>query len=312
MEFARYHPAINLLYFTAVLTGTILFRQPVFLCLSYVCAFLYLLKLRGLRALIPGLGLLPLALLYALWYGSYHHFGLTVLGVNFIGNQVTLESFLCGGTWAMVCVAAVLWMGCVHAVFTTDKIVYLLGRVSPHLSLYLSILLRTVPRLNKQRQRIELAQRGIGRGKGQGNIFQRMRNALRRGSILLTWLIEGIVTTSDSMRCRGCSLRGRTAYSLYRFDGRDRSFVIGLCTLVCVLLMALLLDQTMIRFAPQVVMMPITPMSCLFYAAWAALCLLPRCWSSWVRVASAICSRRRSDFFLRPLLYRSFGYSIIV
>ena len=275
MEFARYHPAINLLYFTAVLTGTILFRQPVFLCLSYVCAFLYLLKLRGLRALIPGLGLLPLALLYALWYGSYHHFGLTVLGVNFIGNQVTLESFLCGGTWAMVCVAAVLWMGCVHAVFTTDKIVYLLGRVSPHLSLYLSILLRTVPRLNKQRQRIELAQRGIGREKGQGNIFQRMRNALRRGSILLTWLIEGIVTTSDSMRCRGCSLRGRTAYSLYRFDGRDRSFVIGLCSLVCVLLMALLLDQTMIRFAPQVVMMPITPMSCLFYAAWAALCLLP-------------------------------------
>lgn len=275
MEFARYHPAINLLYFTAVLTGTILFRQPVFLCLSYVCAFLYLLKLRGLRALIPGLGLLPLALLYALWYGSYHHFGLTVLGVNFIGNQVTLESFLCGGTWAMVCVAAVLWMGCVHAVFTTDKIVYLLGRVSPHLSLYLSILLRTVPRLNKQRQRIELAQRGIGRGKGQGNIFQRMRNALRRGSILLTWLIEGIVTTSDSMRCRGCSLRGRTAYSLYRFDGRDRSFVIGLCSLICVLLMALLLDQTMIRFAPQVVMMPITLMSCLFYTAWAALCLLP-------------------------------------
>ena len=185
-------------------------------------------------------------------------------------------------------VTAVLWLGCIHDVFTTDKIVYLLGRVSPHLSLYLSILLRMVPRLNTQRKRIELAQRGIGRGRGQGNIFQRMRNALRRGSILLTWLIEGIVTTSDSMRCRGFtpspvrpkwwydrSLRGRTAYSLYRFDGRDRSFVIGLCSLICVLLMALLLDQTMIRFAPQVVMMPITPMSCLFYAAWAALCLLP-------------------------------------
>ena len=214
MEFSRYHPAINFLYFAAVLAGTILFRQPVYLALSYVCALLYLLKLRGLRALIPGLGLLPFALLFALWYGSYRHFGITVLGMNFIGNQVTLESFLCGGTWAMVCVAAVLWLGCVHAVFTTDKIVYLLGRVSPHLSLYLSILLRTVPRLNAQRKRIELAQRGIGRGKGQGNIFRRMRNALRRGSILLTWLTEGIVTTADSMRCRGCSLRGRTAYSL--------------------------------------------------------------------------------------------------
>ena len=198
-----------------------------------------------------------------------------MLGINFIGNQVTLESFLCGGTWSMVCVAAVLWLGCIHDVFTTDKIVYLLGRVSPHLSLYLSILLRMVPRLNTQRKRIELAQRGIGRGKGQGNIFQRMHNTLRRGSILLTWLTEGIVTTSDSMRCRGCSLRGRTAYSLYRFDGRDRAFVIGLCALMSVLLMAVLLDQTMIRFKPQVVMMPITPMSFLFYTAWAALCLLP-------------------------------------
>ena len=55
MEFSRYHPAINFLYFAAVLAGTILFRQPVYLVLSYVCAFLYLLKLRGLRALIPGL-----------------------------------------------------------------------------------------------------------------------------------------------------------------------------------------------------------------------------------------------------------------
>lgn len=275
MEFSRYHPAINFLYFAAVLAGTILFRQPVYLALSYVCAFLFLLKLRGLRALIPGLGLLPFALLFSLWYGSYHHFGIKVLGINFIGNQVTLESFLCGGTWSMVCVAAALWLGCIHDVFTTDKIVYLLGRVSPHLSLYLSILLRMVPRLNTQRKRIELAQRGIGRGKGQGNIFQRMHNTLRRGSILLTWLTEGIVTTSDSMRCRGCSLRGRTAYSMYRFDGRDRAFVIGLCALMSVLLMAVLLDQTMIRFKPQVVMMPITPMSFLFYTAWAALCLLP-------------------------------------
>ena len=77
------------------------------------------------------------------------------------------------------------------------------------------------------------------------------------------------------MRCRGCTLRGRTAYSLYRFDNRDRSFVVGMCFLISVLLMAVLLDQTMIRFAPRVVMMPITPLSGFFYLAWAALCLLP-------------------------------------
>lgn len=275
MEFALYHPAINLLYFVSVLTGTILFRQPVFLAISYLCALCYLLKLRGLRALIPGLGLLPFAAAFALWYGSYRHFGITVIGTNFVGNQLTLESFLCGATWAMVCVTVILWFGCLHAVFTTDKIVYLLGRISPRLSLYLSILLRTVPRLQKQAQRIETAQRAIGRGKGQGRLFFRFRNALRRGSILLTWLVEGIVTTSDSMRCRGCSLRGRTAYSLYRFDNRDRSYVVGMCFLLSTMLLAVLLDQTVIRFAPRLVLMPITPLSGLFYAAWAVLCLLP-------------------------------------
>lgn len=52
--------------------------------------------------------------------------------------------------------------------------------------------------------------------------------------------------------------------------------------------MAVLLDQTMIRFKPQVVMMPITPMSFLFYTAWAALCLLPRHWSLWGHIGFSI------------------------
>lgn len=275
MEFACYHPAVNLLYFVSVLTGTVLFRQPVFLSISYLSALCYLLKLRGSRALLLGLGLLPFAAAFALWYGSFRHFGITVLGTNFIGNQLTLESFLCGATWAMVCLTAVLWLGCLHAVFTADKIVYLLGRIFPHLSLYLSIVLRTVPRLQKQARRIETAQRAIGRGKGQGCIFFRIRNALRRFSILLTWITEGLVTTSDSMRCRGYTLRGRTAYSIYRFDNRDRSYVVGMCFLISTALLAALLDQTTVRFNPRLVLMPITPLSGLFYAAWAALCLLP-------------------------------------
>lgn len=275
MEFARYHPAINLLYFAAVLTGTILFRQPIFLLLSYGCALLYLLKLRGLRALLLGLGLLPFAAGFALWYGAYHHFGVTVLGTNFIGNQITLEAFLCGGTWSLVCVTVVLWIGCLHDVFTTDKIVYLLGRILPRLSLYLAIVLRMIPRLNARRQRIASAQQAIGRGSGQGSVLRRMGNVLRRGGILLTWFTEELSVTAESMRCRGCSLSGRTAFSLYRFDNRDRVFVAGMCGLLSVLLMAFLLGQTEIRFAPQIMMMPVTPISALFYTAWAALCLLP-------------------------------------
>ena len=48
----------------------------------------------------------------------------------------------------------------------------------------------------------------------------------------LTWTLDSIVALSDAMRSRGAALKGRTAYSLYRFDHRDRTLVIALFTLI--------------------------------------------------------------------------------
>ena len=46
--------------------------------------------------------------------------------------------------------------------------------------------------------------------------------------MLITWMISALALESDSMRSRGSLLRGRTAFSIYRFDNRDRAFVIAL------------------------------------------------------------------------------------
>ena len=98
---------------------------------------------------------------------------------------------------------------------------------------------------------------------------------MRLCSILITWLTESLVTTSQSMRSRGSTLRGRTAFSLYRFDNRDRTLVVVIFTCLTVLLMAFLLDQTAVLFDPAVIITPITPLSCLFCAVYAVYCLLP-------------------------------------
>lgn len=45
---------------------------------------------------------------------------------------------------------------------------------------------------------------------------------------LITWMISALALESDSMRSRSSLLRGRTAFSIYRFDNRDRAFVIAL------------------------------------------------------------------------------------
>lgn len=275
MRFDSYHPTINAIYFFAVILCSIVFRHPVYLALSFCCAVCYLVKLRGKKGLIFSLTLLPFAALFSLWYGFYHHFGATVLRRNFIGNSITAESLLCGLTIGMTAAAVLVWLGCMHAIFTTDKVVYLFGRISPRMSLFLSIILRMVPRIKAQAKRINHAQRTLGRGTDQGSILQRLWHGIRLCSVLITWLIESLVASSESMQCRGYTLRGRTAFSIYRFDNRDRSLVIAFFACLTALLMAYLLDQTVILFDPHIVITPITPISCLFYIIYASFCLLP-------------------------------------
>ena len=84
MGFEACHPAVNFIFFAAAIYGAVSFKHPVFLAIAYVCAFAYSVKRCGRRAVIFNLCLLPLILAFALYYSSYHHFGVTVLKKNFI------------------------------------------------------------------------------------------------------------------------------------------------------------------------------------------------------------------------------------
>ena len=275
MGFERCHPAVNFIYFAGVIAGTIAFQHPIFLVISFLCAFAYSIKRNGWKALVFNLVLLPLIVAFALYYSSYHHFGITVLEQNMIGNNMTLESLVYGFVLGAVVVGALMWFSCVFSVFTTDKVVYLFGKVSPRLSLFLAIVLRMIPRIKKEAKKINTAQKGIGRGVSQGNFFQRLKNCIRIFSMLITWTIESLTTASESMRSRGSSLRGRKAFSIYRFDDRDRAYVVGMFLCLTLTAMAVILRQTNIFYDPKIIMTPITAMSFLFYAGYGAFCLMP-------------------------------------
>lgn len=275
MGFEKCHPAVNFIYFTTVIAGMIVFQHPIFLIISFVCAFIYSIKRNGWKALIFNAVLLPCVVAFALYYSSYNHFGVTVLQQNMIGNNMTLESLVYGFVLGIVAAGVLIWFSCVYSVFTTDKVVYLLGKVSPQLSLFLAIILRMVPRIKKEANRINTAQQGIGRGANQGNLWQRIRNCIRIFSMLITWTIDSLTTASESMRSRGSSLRGRKAFSIYRFDNRDRAYVVGNFACLTVIFMAVMLKQTDIIYDPRIIMMPVTTMSYVFYAGYAVFCLMP-------------------------------------
>ena len=87
------------------------------------------------------------------------------------------------------------------------------------------------------------------------------------------------------MRSRGYSLRGRTAFSLYRFDNRDRSLVVVIFALLITILAGAALDQTHIYYDPRIIMMPATALSFVFYAAYGLFLLLPV-------IIRIVCARR--------------------
>ncbi|MDD6784942.1 MAG: energy-coupling factor transporter transmembrane component T [Eggerthellales bacterium] len=275
MRFDSYHPGLNLLFFVAVIAAALAWNHPVFVGVGFVCALIYSFALKGRKAVLFALVALVFPFAWSAWFAYNTHFGITNLGETIIGNRITLESLAYGFVQGAQISTACLWMTCVFKLFTADKVVYLLGRVSPRLSLMLAVALRAIPMVADRTHRIDTAQKAIGRGSGCGNLLDRAHNWVRRVSIIVSWSIERFAEMSDSMRSRGSLLRGRTAYSLYRFDARDRSLVITMVVLITICIAGMLLTQTAIQYNPQVIFNRMTPLSFVFYGAYLVFCLLP-------------------------------------
>lgn len=275
MGFESCHPAVNFIFFAAVLYGSAVFDHPVFLGISYACAFAYSIKRNGRKTLVFNLCLIPLAFAFALYYASYHHFGITVLKQNFIGNNLTAESLVYGLIIAFRVAAVCMWCSSLFRVVSSDKVVYLFGKISPWLSLFLTILLRLIPRLKLEAKRINLAQKGIGKGISQGNLFQRFINCFRIFSMLITWMIQALALEADSMKSRGSRLRGRTAFSIYRFDNRDRAFVVAMFCGIILTAMGMILGATKMFYDPKIIWKPLHGLSLVTGAGYAFLCFLP-------------------------------------
>ncbi len=274
--FSSCHPTINFLYFGLVLLFTMCFEHPLARLVSLAGALCYDLYLNGRRAArFSLLYMLPMMLLVAILNPAFSHEGVTILSYLPSGNPLTLESILFGVGAALMLVSVILWFACYSTVMTSDKFVYLFGRVIPALSLVLSMTLRFVPKFRAQIHAVSESQRCVGRSVSDGSVLQRIRNGVTILSILVTWSLENAIETADSMRSRGYGLPGRTAYSIYRFDDRDRLALLwlGFCGLTIVA--AWIAKGFYWRWYPSVRFAAFDPIVVFFHLVYFALCFTP-------------------------------------
>lgn len=274
--FSTYHPVVNFIYFTFVLIFSMFFMHPMCLTISFICSFIWSIYLGGKRALkFNLLYMIPTLIATALINPAFNHEGATILTYLPTGNPLTLESITYGIGAATMLVTVICWFSCYNHIMTSDKFIYLFGRMIPALSLIFSMVLRFVPKFKAQIKIISNAQKCVGRDVSNGSILKRAKYGIHILSIMITWALENSIETADSMKSRGYGLPGRTAFSIYRFDNRDKVVLSIILITGGIIGISALLGNFYWRYFPAMKGVEISSWSVMSFICYMALCVIP-------------------------------------
>lgn len=273
--FSGYHPTVNFIYFALVLFFGMIFMHPACLAVAVFGSAAYAVRLNGCKA--AGFGLkfiLPVVLLAVVINPAFNHAGETVLLYLSNGNPITKESIAYGFAAGAMLALVLMWFYCSTEVLSSDKFVYIFGRVSPALALILSMTLRFVPKFKKQLDLVRQARRSVGCDTANGSVLMRTKSAISVLSGMVTWSLENAIDTADSMKSRGYGLKHRSSFSIYRFDKRDRHMLVWLLLCGGVIFAAVFTGGLSWRYFPNI-RGSMSPMTICALAAYLALCLTP-------------------------------------
>lgn len=270
-----YHPLVSFGYFVAVIAGTLLFIHPFFVMVSLLCAVFAAAMINGKKSVFATLGFgIPMFVFIALANPLFNHRGATILFYLF-DNPVTKEAIIYGVVSAGMMFAAVVWFTCYNTVVTSDKFIYIFGRILPSVALIVSMTLSLIPRLMEQIKIIADSQRSIGLDWKSGTLKQRIRSGARILSILVSWALEDAVITADSMRARGYGQHKRSTFSIFRFGKKDAKMMLLIVLLFSAEIFAYLSGRGTMEFYPAIVVPQIDFIDIFIYVSYIILCILP-------------------------------------
>lgn len=250
--------------------------HPVFTVISFVCSLIYAVYAGGKKAVkIILVMILPMALMIALINPLFNHAGMTILFYLSDGNPFTLESLVYGIFSGTAFSSIMLWCLCLRYTASTDGVMYLFGKLTPKLSLLISMILRFIPKFTSQFRKTAAAQKCIGCGAGQGNVFRRIHNSIRILSSVIGWTIENSIETADSLKSRGYGLKHRTAFSLFYFEARDAAAIIVTVLCSAAVGWAAMLERTEFFYFPMIFPIGTELIDITVYAAFFVLCTMP-------------------------------------
>lgn len=218
------HPAVSMFYFIMLLLMTMFTLNPVIITVSFVMAFLGVLRHKGVGALkMTAMLFIPILLFSVIILPLFNHNGVTPL--FYINDMaVTLENIIYGLVMTIMLMAVSLWFITAGCMIDSEKILYITGKISPKISLVISMVLRFIPMMVKRWREIHEAQIGMLCTQDTGAI-SKAKQFTKELSILVSWSLENSIDTSVSMESRGYGTGRRSSYHRFRIKTRDILFM---------------------------------------------------------------------------------------
>lgn len=223
--FSEYNPIAIFVHFMSVIIIAMFVQNPIILLLALFASIInFAAVFRKISAKTLIFWIL-LFLLISLINPIFSHNGETVLFfIN--GKAITLEALFYGINNGLMILAVMIEFLVFSEIMTSDKIMYIFGKVSPRLALLVSMSLRYIPLYRQRAEIINNAQKTMGLYK-ENNIIDNVKGGMRISSSLITWSLETSVDTADSFAARGGELKHRGSFSLFRFRRNDTLLIIA-------------------------------------------------------------------------------------
>ena len=164
----------------------------------------------------------------------------------------------------MLLLAVLQWFYVWNELFGAEKIMYLIGRFFPAVSLVITMTLRYLPLLERRMDQIRAGERGMGSGS----------SVLRRLSVLLSWSLEDSIETSTAMETRGYGIGRRSSFHLFHFRKRDAVMLVVFTGLTAVIIGQFLRQKASCQYYPVIRYAPLGQMY-LLPAGFGLLAMLP-------------------------------------
>lgn len=280
----RLHPVTSFLYIVSVLAVTIFTRNPVLLAESLAggAAVLALSGEMRRAAFIPAF-----AAVIAVTNPIFSHNGVTVL--FFVGDiAFTLEALIYGLAFGIMLSAAVLW-GVVSSRFvTSDKYVWLFGRILPAAGLVLSCALRFVPLFIRRTGEYISVRRAENGGRSTLRLY------LSALSSSMGYSAEEAMTSAVSMRARGYGTARRTFFSRYRLTMSEIIMLSAVGVFSAAVLPLMISGAGTFYYYPAISELPCGAADLVLYIAFGLLCAMPSAVIIREKILFASADRERS------------------